>query len=369
MGRPLFQRRLAPPKPWVNVAVVLISISAALVMGMALFYAKGVSPTFAFYGLFRGAFGRLSSLIAICVKATPLMLSGLAMVVAFKAKVWNLGGNGQIYLGALFATLVGLSVRGPAYLHVPLGLFAGFVGGFMWIALPAFLRACLKVNETIVTLMFNYVALFLISWLVQGPLQEVGGYMPQTPSIARTAWLPLLCPSTSLHVGIIIALLMAMVVHFLLSKTTFGYELRAVGTEPMAARYGGVNVEWRIFTVMCLSGGLMGLAGAIEIMGVHHRLLVGITADYGFTGMVVALLSGLHPLGTVFAAFFFSSLIIGGNAMQKITGVPISSVYVLEALIVLFVIGGQILTQYSFAPLSRLWEKSRLRRGSSKEVG
>lgn len=347
----IFEKRVQPRGLWFSIGITLFSIFLALCIGAIPIFLAGANPLFAYQALFYGAFGRLNGLVATCIKATPLLLSALAIIVAFKANLWNLGGNGQMYLGALMATLVGLFAKLPIYLHLPLALLAGFVGGVLWILPFAFFRAYLRVNEVIMTLMFNFIAIFFINWLVAGPLEEAGGYMPQTPAILPTARLPLIFPPTRLHAGIILAVVLAIFLYFLLFRTSFGYNLQAIGANPKAAQYGGINVKCSIVLIMGLSGGLMGLAGANEILGIHHRLLSGIVANYGFTGMVAALLGGLHPLGAVVAAFFFSSLIIGADMMQKMTGVPISSAYIIQALVVLFIVGGRVVGQYDFVPL------------------
>jgi len=346
----LFEKRTQTHSFWFSIVIVLFSVIAALIVGAIPIILAGVSPLSAYSALFYGAFGRVSGLVATGIKAAPLLLAALAIVVSFRANLWNLGGNGQIYIGALAATLIGLAIHLPAWLHLPLALLAGFLGGVLWIIIPAVLRAYLKVNEVIVTLMFNFIAMFLVSWLVSGPMQEPGGYMPQTPAVLKTAWLPALSPSIRLHTGVILAPLIAIILYFLLFRTSFGYNLRAVGANLKASRYGGINVKLYMVLALSLSGGIMGLTGANEILGVHHRLLVGITGNYGFTGMVVALLGGLHPLGVLVAAFFFSSLIVGADMMQKIVGVPTSSVYIIQSLVVLFVVGGRILEQYDFVP-------------------
>jgi len=339
-------------------------VLAALAVSAIVVAVSGVSPLFAFRTLFQGGFGRVSGLVATCIKATPLLLSALAIIVAFRANIWNLGGNGQMYMGAVLASVVGLYVSVPAVLHLPLALLAGFCGGLLWIGIPAILRAYFKVSEVIVTLMFNYIAIFLLSWLVVGPLTQVGGFMPQSPALARTSWLPRILPPTRIHAGILVALVVMAVVYIMLFRTSSGYALRAIGANPDGARYGGINVKRQVLRVMCLSGGLMGLAGANEVLGVHHRLMEGIAGNYGFIGMVVAFLGGLHPLGALVATFFFSGLNVGADAMQRMTGIPISVAHILQALVVLFVVGSDILTRYE---LRFLWKRLFPRR-SERQV-
>ena len=357
--KPLLEKRQQPHGTLPSILLIILSILLALLVGALLIAMTGVSPLEAYRALFYGAFGRTYGLVDTLVKGTPLLLDGLGIVIAFRSGVWNIGAEGQIYFGALFATWVGVNISGvPAWVHLPLALLAGFVGGGLWGLIPGLLKAYLKVNEVIVTLMFNYIAILLVSWLVHGPMQEVGGFMPQTPRVAETAQLPPLLPPTRLHTGVLVALGAAVVVWFLLFHTSLGYRMRAVGANPKAARFRGIRVRRTIVVVRVLSGALAGLAGANEVLGVHYRLLDGISPGYGFTAIVVALLGRLHPFGVVAAAYLFASLSVGADMMQKIVQVPIALARVIQGLVVLSVLGTEFLLQYDFVPLRNLRRRS-----------
>lgn len=355
MQNKIFEKRQRQHGTFVALILIILSILLAFVFGAGLIVAAGVSPLKAYTELFSGAFGRVYGLIDIVVKGTPLLLAGLAMVIAFRARIWNVGAEGQIYIGALFATWVGLNIKGlPIWAHLPLALLAGAVGGGIWGLIPGLLKAYLKVNEVIVTLMLNYVATHFIVWLVNGPMEEVGGFMPQTPRVSDTAILPLLFPPARLHAGVLIALVASVLVAFLLFQTSLGYRIRAVGENPDAARYGGIHVERHIVLIMIMSGMLSGLAGANEILGVHYRLLDGISPGYGFTAMVVALLAKLHPVGIVASAYLFASLRVGADMMQRTVQVPLALSHVIQGLVVLTVLGTEILLNYDIVPLRKL---------------
>jgi simple sugar transport system permease protein len=282
------------------------------------------------------------------------------MVIAFKAQVWNIGGEGQIYVGAMAATWVGINFAGlPTWLHLPLTILAGGIGGSLWALIPAILRVFLNVNEVITTLMFNYIGIFIVSWAVHGPMKEPGGFMPQTARIAETAILPPVIPATRLHAGVLLALIAAVAVYFLLYHTTIGYNIRAVGENPQGAKFGGIRVGGTLITAMLMSGFLCGLAGTNEVLGSHYRLLDGISPGYGFTAIVVALLGRLNPFGVIAAAYLFSSLFIGATQMQRTVQIPLALSNVIQAIIVLTVLGTERLLNYDIVPLRKLISKVR----------
>ena len=356
----LFEKREIPHGSVVNILLILVSILIALLIGAVLIAVAGKNPIMAYQTLLDGAF-KGYGLTNTLIKATPLLLAGLGMVIAFKAKIWNVGGEGQIYMGALAAAWVGLNLKVDSiWIHLPLSLLAGAIAGSLWALIPALLKVYFKVNEVITTLMLNYIAILLVSWLVHGPMQEVGGFMPQTPRIADTSTLPLLFPPNRLHAGIVIAIILAVLVYFLLFYTTLGYNIRAVGANPDAAEHGGIQVNRNILLVMILSGSLAGLAGANEILGFHHRLLDGISPGYGFTAMVVALLGKLNPLLVIASSFLFGSLYIGANQMQRVMQVPIALSQVIQGLVVLCVLGTEILLEYDFLPFRTLLTRLKL---------
>jgi len=349
-----------------SIGLVFVSVLAALLLCSVLTALAGVNPLRAYAALVKGAFGSLAGIVDVIMKATPLLLTGLGTCVAFRSGQWNIGGDGQIYMGALAATLVGLSLPGlPVWALIPLALLAGMIGGGLWAALPGLLKAHRQVSEIISTLMFSYVASLIIAYLVNGPLQGSSSYMPQTNMIATNAFLPLLFPPYRVHVGTILALAAAAGVYLLLWRSSFGYDLRAAGFSPDAARYGGIKVVRNVAWVIIISGGLSGLAGANEVLGFHHRLFVGLSPSYGFTGIIVALLGRLNPIGVVFSSILFSTLMVGATYMQSAVGVPAAIAGIIQGVVILFVLGTEMLLDY--APVIRLTRRQATPQDS--EVG
>lgn len=331
----------------VGILVPALAVLMALAVGGILIVARGVNPLLAYCALLSGAFGSARNFSETMVKATPLLLVGLGVAMAFRCSVWNIGSEGQLQMGAVAATVMGLTLTGmPAVVLIPLIVVAGFLAGAFWGAIPGALKAKWEVNEVITTIMMNYVATFFVSYLLSGPMKDpTAGGVPLTPAIAAAARLPSLMPPTRLHGGIVIALLCAVLVYVLLWKTVLGYQIRAVGGNPRAASYAGISVTRNVVLVMILSGGLAGLAGMGEVVGLHYRLIEGFSPGYGFTGVVVALLGKLHPVGIVLASVLFGALMVGADAMARATGVPIALVSVIEGLVILFVLGSEILTR------------------------
>jgi ABC-type uncharacterized transport system permease subunit len=335
----------------IKAGLPLLALLAALLVGAVILLLLGVNPFIAYATMFAGAFGSVAGIAQSLVKATPLLLVGLGICIAFRASVINIGAEGQIILGALFATTLGLALRGlPGWLLVPLMLVLGFIGGSFWGFIPGILKARLRVNEILSTVMLNAIALQLMNFLIRGPLMDPEGvksgtYLAQSERLPEQAWLLRLVPQTQLHAGVILAVLLAIAVYIFLWRTTIGYRIRAVGLNPDASRYAGISVPFYQALSLTLAGGFAGLAGAVEIMGVHHRILENITSGYGFTGIVAALFGGLHPLGLIPASYLFGSLLVGADKMQRATQVPSSLIDVILGLIVLFVSGSAFWAQ------------------------
>jgi simple sugar transport system permease protein len=265
--------------------------------------------------------------------------------------VINIGAEGQIILGALAATWFSLQFRTwPGLLLIPATLLMGFAGGAAWGFVPGILKARLGVNEILSTVMMNVIALQLMNMLVRGPLIDPAGitagtYLAQSERLPEQVWLPRLVPQTLLHAGAILAVLLAFVVYIFLWRTSIGYRIRAVGLSPDASRYAGIPVPAYQALSLTLAGGFAGLAGVVEVLGVHHRLLEGITSGYGFSGIVAALFGGLHPLGTIPASWLFGALLVGADKMQRAVQVPSALIDTMLGLIVMFVVGSQRLSR------------------------
>lgn len=324
-----------------------IAVLLALLIGAGFIAMTGADPINAYHWLIYGAFGSVNSIGETLVKTTPLLIAGLGLSISFRASMTSIGAEGQIIMGGLFATLAGLYIKGlPGFLMVPIVILAGFVGGGLWGAIPGILKAKLGVSEIINTIMLNYIATYLVGYLLDVPLREPPGYYPQTAQIAESGWLPYILPGTRLHAGILIGLLLVVLTYLLMFRLPLGYKIRAVGLNPNAARYGGINVEKNMVIAMVLSGGLAGIAGASEIAGVHHRLLSGFSSNYGFDAIAVALLGNLHPLGVLISALFFGSLHVGASSMQRAAQVPASVVSVIQGLVVIFVLADIFFRKY-----------------------
>lgn len=284
----------------------------------------------------RRAFGPLSETI---VSATPLIFTGLSVALAFRAGLFNIGAEGQLYLGALFAIIVGFSFAGmPWFFHLPLALLAGFAGGALWGAIPGVLKARTGAHEVIVTIMLNFVAYRLIDFALKTPFVQREGRPDPISKIAEpTAILAPLIDGLRAHWGVVIALVAAAAVSWLLFRSTKGFEFRAVGLNPRAARYAGMSISWTIVLSMVIAGGLAGLAGASVMLGGSKTLTTGFSPGYGFDGIAVALIGATRPAGVVAAALLFGALRAGATPMQAATGTPIDIVVIIQALVIMFI--------------------------------
>lgn len=319
----------------------ILGVGLALVVSAGLILARGVNPLVAYAAMLEGAFGSVAALANTGVRAAPIILSGFAVGLGYKAGLWNIGGTGQIYLGATTATIVGIiPLPVPAWIHLLIAVMAGFVGGALWMFVPAYLCAYRGVNLVCTTLMLDYVAGFFVSWLLHepSPLAEKGATFPMSPLILPSARLPILMEGTSLHAGFVLAVVLGVVLHFVLHSTTFGFRTRMVGKSPEAARYAGIDVVRWILLVLLICGGLAGLAGAGEVLGLKLRLFDYFEGFVGFEGLALAILVEGNPLGMILAGIFFGSLKAGAGKMQIVTGIGTPMALVIEALAVLFVV-------------------------------
>ncbi len=321
-----------------------------LFIGLFVLSALGKDPVAAYKALFDGAFGSQRAIIQTIIKATPLLLVGIGICIAFRGGVTNIGGEGQIIVGALASAAVALYVPIESRaVMLPLCLIASMLAGALWGGIPGFLKARMGVNEILTTVMMNSIAVYLSNFLLRGPMIdpkeiEMGTRAAQTALMPETTWLTRLAPPTQLNTGTILAVVLAFVAFVLLWQTTIGYRIRAVGYNPDASRYAGIKVPVYQVLALVLSGAYAGLAGGIEVFGVQHRVLENISASYGFNGIVTALFGNLHPIGTIPAAFLFGGLMVGGNKMQRTVQVHSAFIDTMLGLIVLFVVGAKIIS-------------------------
>lgn len=297
--------------------------------------------------LFKGALGTRYNFLETCVKASPLILTGLAVAFAFRAKFWNIGAEGQLMAGAILAAVIGIHAPAmPRPLMLAIIMAAGFIAGGLWAIIPAFMKMRLKVDDVVSTLLLNYVMLHIMGFLLFGPLQQPGSSWPRSSPIQEMARYPVLLARSRFHMGILVAVAAVLIVWFINSKTVFGYQSRVVGVNPRASFFGGIDNTKVIFTTAMISGGLAGLAGVGEVCAIHYNLLMDISPGFGYSGITIAMLGRLHPVGTALAAFFFSVIIVGAQSMSRLTGVPTYIADVIQGMALLIMLIALLLTEY-----------------------
>lgn len=331
-----------------SLVIPFAAIIVSFAIGGILIAMVGVNPIEAYKAFFYGIFGNRVNIGNVLSVATPLMLTGLGIAFAAKCSTFNIGAEGQLYIGAIFATWVGIKFGSlPIGILLPLIILAGFVGGGLWGFVPGYLKAKYSVNEIVLTVMMTEIAIQLVSWLTRGPMLDPLSFgLPQSAQLADAARLPLLMKGTRLHSGFLIALSCVFIINIILTRTSFGFRVRAVGYNSRSAQYAGMNVVSSITMAMLISGGLAGIAGAIEVAGVHYRLMDGISPGYGYTGIVVSLLGKGNPFGVAISAILFSALQSGADAMQRRVAVPIHLAQVIQGLTIMLVIIGEYLNSY-----------------------
>ena len=338
-------------------AIPLCAVFLALVIGAIMLVSLGANPFSGYLTMFQAAFGSLEGIANTSVKSIPLLLVGVGICIAFRANVINIGGEGQMVMGALFATAVALALpQLPSLLLIPLVLMVGGIGGAIWGAIAGALKAYFNVSEILSTIMLNIVAVQFMNFLLRGPMIDPGEIargtrIPQTARLPHSSDLPILLDGFRMHLGFVVALLVAIAAYFLLWRTSFGFRLRAVGHNRDASRYAGFSVPKNIVGALALSGAMAGIAGAILVFGSEsHRMVTdgsstGFTGSAGFNGIVVALLAGLHPIWSIPSAMLFGGMLVGANALQRAAQVPSALIIALNGLIVVFVVSSEFFRQ------------------------
>jgi ABC-type uncharacterized transport system permease subunit len=344
-----------------ELLVPALAVITGLLIGAIAIVASGENVFKAYGALFGGSFGSPQDIITgfqtyfatgnnkellrsiypfteSLVTATPYIFASLSVALGFRCGLFNIGAEGQVLMGALSSAFVGYSLTGlPAFIHLPLALLAGIVGGGIWGLIPGYLKARFGAHEVVNTIMMNWIAFKLSDWLLNGPMKATG-YRPVTPNIAVTAELPRFFPDPlRFNWGFVLALLAAWFVYWFLFKTTLGFEVRSVGANPDAAKYAGMNVTRNFVLVMTMAGALAGLAGSSQVLGVDHWVGQGFSAGYGFDAIALALLGKSHPLGVVLAALLFGFLRSGATRMQSMAGIPIDIISIIQGLVVIFI--------------------------------
>lgn len=341
-----------------KVGTPLISALLAIGVGSIIIWVSGYDPALAFSALFKGALGGPRQIGETILRSTPLILAGLAVGYGFRAGLFNIGAEGQLMMGGLVAAWLGVLMAGlPSIVVIPVLLVMGPLAGAAWAFVPAILKARIGAHEVITTMMFSHIARYIVSWLTAGPI-KAPGQIPQTVSLTEPAQLSriqsLFSPDVvealpflglgRAHTGIFLAIVAAVGVWLVLRYTTLGYENRAVGLSPWAAQTAGISVQWTTVKALCISGALAGLAGAVEVMGLHHRIFDQFSAGVGFTGIAVALLAKNHPIGIIAAALLFGALSAGSGTMQLEAGVSQKIILIIQALVIFFVAAEGIVT-------------------------
>lgn len=349
------EKRLEPSQT-VAYLVPVASFALALLFGAVLLALAGANPWHTYRAMLEGAFGtpeqwqagQFYRLTETLVKATPLILAGLGVSIAFRMLFWNIGAEGQLVMGGFAAGAVALWLPpmlpgSPTWIFLPIMVVAGMMGGAFWGLIPAVLKAYLKVNEIITTLMLNYIAILWVQYLYYGPWKDPQGYgFPGTAKFPEYTWLPRI--AGRLHLGFVFGLIAAALIWLVLDRTRWGYEIRLIGENPRAARYAGVSIARNIVLVMCLSGALAGLAGMADVAGISYRLQQGLAVGYGFTAIIVAWLARLNPWAIILVSILLAALLVGGDQIQIVMGLPASMALVLQGAILFFMLGGTIFT-------------------------
>lgn len=352
---------------WQELMIPVLAVLTGLVIGAVVILISGENPLIAYGALFEGSFGNpidffnglgvfFSSgetktlLRAIypftesLVTATPYIFAGLSVALGFRCGLFNIGAEGQFFIGALSSAFVGYSLSGlPMIIHLPLAILGGALGGAIWGMIPGYLKARFGAHEVVNTIMMNWIAFRLSDWLLNGPM-KAEGFRPVTPTILESAELPRFFPDPlRFNLGFFIALLVAYLVYWFLFKTTLGFEIRSVGANPDAAKYAGMNIIKNFVLVMFLAGGLAGMAGASQVLGVDHWVGQGFSAGYGFDAIALALLGKSHPFGVVLAALLFGFLRSGATDMQSMANIPIDIISIIQGMVIVFIAAPDII--------------------------
>ncbi|WP_321499757.1 ABC transporter permease [Breoghania sp.] len=331
------------------IASPIIAIVAALAISGVLIALAGAPVLEAYYQIGVGSFGSRLAATETLTRATPLILTGLAAAVAFRAQVWNIGAEGQFFIGAIAVAAFGADLTAglPSALAIPVLMMIGAMAGAFVLLLPLGLRLRFGVDEVVTTLLLNFVAVLFVSMMIEGPLKDPLAFgWPQSVPVADNALLPKIIARTRLHIGLVVAIVIAVIVYAVQARTVFGLQSKAAGLNPRAARFAGVPLASTLIKVACLSGGLAGLAGAVEVMGVKGYVTTDLSPGFGYSGIIVAMLANLHPVGVVAAAIFTAAMFVGADGMSRAIGIPSYIADVTVALSLLTMLVAIFFTQY-----------------------
>lgn len=325
----------------VRALFILMVIGLALLVGAIIIAVSGSNPIAAYYWLFYGAFA-LKSIPETLIRATPLLLISEGLAVAFLARIWNIGAEGQFYIGGIVAAVLGIMLKDVMLPMYPLIIIAAGVGGALWAFIPAILRAYHSINEIITTLMLNYVAIYFVSYLLHGPFRDPVSMFPETETLASHLQVPVILPGTRLHLGVAISFLLVVpLMYYFLKKTAYGLRLEILGANPKVSQYSGFKTKTMIIQAMLISGFLAGVAGGFEVLAIQHKMRLELSPShcpYGYTGIAVALLGYLNPLVIAITSIFLGGVINGSMTMHRMALIPVGMANIIQALIIIFIL-------------------------------
>jgi len=340
-----FERIPAPV--WVGPLIPIAAIVVTFILTATLVVMVNANPLEAYYYFLIDPLSGRTSAIEVLVKSTPLLLTGAAVTFAFAGGYWNIGAEGQLYMGATAATAIGLQMHGVSpWIALPTMIVGGFLAGVAWALVPALMKVKLAIDEVVTTLLLNSVALFIVSALLNGPWRDPISQWPQSPEIANSAIFPKLIARSRLHLGFILAIVIIVILWFVLTRTAFGLRMRAVGMGSQAARFAGINVNRTMLISALVSGGIAGLAGVSEVAGIHYHLIDAISPGYGYTGIIIATLGSLNAWGVALAALFIGLIDTGSQTVSRALGVPAYLGDVIQAALLLVTLGMLLLQSY-----------------------
>lgn len=340
-----FERIPAPV--WVGPLIPIAAIIVTFILTATLVALVNANPLEAYYYFLIDPLSGRASAIEVLVKSTPLLLTGAAVTFAFAGGYWNIGAEGQLYMGATAATAIGLQMDGVSpWIALPLMIAGGFLAGMLWALVPALMKVKLAIDEVVTTLLLNSVALFIVSALLNGPWRDPISQWPQSPEIATSAIFPKLIARSRLHLGFVLAIIVIIIIWFVLTRTAFGLRMRAVGMGPEAARFAGIHVPRTMLIAALVSGGIAGVAGVSEVAGIHYHLIDAISPGYGYTGIIIATLGGLNAWGVALAALFIGLIDTGSQTVSRALGVPAYLGDVIQATLLLVTLGMLLLQSY-----------------------
>jgi general nucleoside transport system permease protein len=344
------------PLPWKKrIFLPVAAIMASMLVSSVLILWAGENVFNVWFLMAKSAVGTKYAFYATLTKMAPLLFTGLGIVFAYKVGFWNIGGEGQLYVGAAMAALIGtLPLNLSPWIHIPLILIAGFVAGGLFALIPAWFKWKLNMDDVVTTLMLNFIIIHILETILYGPWLDPVTRWPRSPEIAESAWFPSIIPRTQFHVGIVLSIIVAILVFIVIKKTRVGFEIKMTGLNEKAARFCGMNTKKIFLTAALVSGGLAGLAGVNEVCAIHGYLISDISPGYGYYGIVVALLAGLHPLGVILSSFFFAALLTGASTVSRLTTVPFFIADFIQGIVLIFMMTAMLFANYRVRLLPHL---------------